>query len=177
VAVDPTGRFAYVANAASDNVSAYRIGTNGALTPVPGSSFAAGITPRSVAITPLVPFASSFATLEIAKRGFVLAELFTLGASSNGINPLIQNLVLQIGTFSVRIPPGSFKQIASRIFVFQGVINGVDLSVQIVALGNNIFALAAEGKGVNLTGLTNPVPVVLTIGNNRGSTAVTAQFR
>jgi hypothetical protein len=78
---------------------------------------------------------------------------------------------LQIGTF----PPGSFKQIARRIFVFHGVINGVDLSVQIVALGNNIFALAAESKGVNLTGLTNPVTVVLTIGNDTVSTTVTAQ--
>ena len=82
---------------------------------------------------------------------------------------------MQIGTFSVTIPQGSFKQIAYRIFVFQGVINGVDLSVQIVALGNNIFALAAESKGVNLAGLTNPVTVVLTSGNNSGSTAVTAQ--
>jgi len=177
VAVDPTAKFVYVANAGDNNVTAYNIGANGALTPVPGSPFAAEITPFSVAITPLVPFASSFAKLEIAKQGFVLGELFTLGATSNGINPLTQNLALQIGTFSVTIPPGSFKQIALRIFVFQGILNGVDLSVQIVALGNNIFALAAESKGVNLTGLTNPVAVVLTIGNNRGSTAVTAQFR
>ena len=101
--------------------------------------------------------------------------MFTLGAISNGINPLTQNLALQIGAFSVTIPQGSFKQIAYRIFVFQGVINGVDLSVQIVALGNNIFALAAESKGVNLAGLTNPVTVVLTSGDNSGSTAVTAQ--
>ena len=170
-------QFAYVANRLSNNVSAYSIGANGALTPVPGSPFLAGISPQSVAITPLVPFASSFAKLEIAKRGFVLGELFTLGAISNGINPLTQNLALQIGTFSVTIPPGSFKQIALRIFVFHGVINGVDLSVQIVALGNNIFVLAAESKGVNLTGLINPVTVLLTIGDDTGSTAVTAQFQ
>jgi hypothetical protein len=163
-----------VANEFDNTVSAYSIGANGALTPVPGSPFAAGNGPFSVAITPLVPFATSFAKLEIAKRGFVLGELFTLGAISNGINPLTQNLALQIGTFSVTIPPGSFKEIALRIFVFHGVINGVDLSVQIVALGNNIFALATESKGVNLTGLTNPVTVVLTIGIDTGSTTVTA---
>jgi hypothetical protein len=108
---------------------------------------------------------------------FVLRELFTLGAVSNGINPLTQNLTLQIGTFSVTIPPGSFKQITMRIYVFQVVINGVDLRVQILALSNTIYALAAEGKNVNLSGLTNPVTVVLTIGNNRGSTVATAQFR
>ena len=156
-------------------VSAYSIGTGGSLTQLSLSPFPAGIDSLSVAITPLVPFASSFAKLEIAKHSFDLKESFTLGATSNGINPLTENVTLQIGTFSVTISPGSFKEIAFRIFVFQGVINNVNLSVQIVALGNNIFALAAESKGVNLTGLTNPVTVVLTIGNDSGRTAVTAQ--
>jgi hypothetical protein len=35
VAVDPTGKFAYVANLGGNNVSAYSIGANGALTPDP----------------------------------------------------------------------------------------------------------------------------------------------
>jgi hypothetical protein len=60
---------------------------------------------------------------------------------------------------------------------FEGVINGVSLEVQIVPLGNNIFTFKAEGRGVDLTGLTNPVTVVLTIGNDTGSTAVIAQFQ
>ena len=44
-------QFAYVANRLSNNVSAYSIGANGALTPVPGSPFAAGNAPVSVAVT------------------------------------------------------------------------------------------------------------------------------
>ena len=171
------GKFAYVANAIDNNVSAYSIGANGALTPVPGSPFLAGINPRSVAITPLVPFASSFAKLEIAKHRFDLKESFTLGASSNGINPVTENVTLRIGTFSVTIPPGSFKQIPHGRFAFEGVINGVSLEVQIVHLGNNIFTFKAEGTRVDLTGLTNPVTVVLTIGINSGITAVSAQFQ
>jgi Lactonase, 7-bladed beta-propeller len=35
VAVDPTGKFAYVANSNSNTVSAYSIGADGSLTPVP----------------------------------------------------------------------------------------------------------------------------------------------
>jgi len=42
--------FVYVANAGDNTVSAYSIGANGALTPVPGSPFAAGIEPISVAV-------------------------------------------------------------------------------------------------------------------------------
>jgi DNA-binding beta-propeller fold protein YncE len=55
VIVDPTGQFAYVANgfgSGANNVSAYAIdGTTGALTPVTGSPFAAGIGPVSVTTT------------------------------------------------------------------------------------------------------------------------------
>jgi 6-phosphogluconolactonase len=177
VAVDPTGKFAYVANEFSDypgNVSAYSIGANGALTPVPGSPFAAGSGPQSVAITPLVPFATSFAKLEISARGFDLKESFTLGTNSNGINPVTEDVTLQIGTFSVTIPAGSFEQKPNGRFDFKGVINDVKLKAQIVPLGNNIVTFNAEGKGVDLTGLTNPVTVVLTIGTDSGSTAVTA---
>jgi hypothetical protein len=162
------------------NVSAYSIGANGALTPVPGSPFAAGINPESVAITPLVPFASSFAKLEITAGpppGFDLNESFTLGANSNGIDPVTENVTLQIGTFSVTIPAESFKLNPNGSFAFQGVINGVNMQVLIIPLGNNIFTFNAQGTGVDLTGLTNPVTVVLTIADDRGRTAVTAQFK
>ena len=50
-------QFVYVANDESDNVSAYTIGANGALTPVPGSPFAAGGVPDSVAVDPTAKFA------------------------------------------------------------------------------------------------------------------------
>lgn len=45
-------KFAYVANRGSNDVSAYSIGSNGALTPVPGSPFATGVGPFSVALNP-----------------------------------------------------------------------------------------------------------------------------
>ena len=46
MAVDPTGKFAYVANYGSNNVSAYTIdATSGALKKVKGSPFAAGTGP------------------------------------------------------------------------------------------------------------------------------------
>ena len=50
-------QFAYVANRLSNNVSAYSIGANGALTPVPGSPFLARTSPNSVAVDPTGKFA------------------------------------------------------------------------------------------------------------------------
>ena len=46
LAVDPTGKFAYVVNLVSPGtVSGYSIGSNGALTPVSGWPFAMGVGP------------------------------------------------------------------------------------------------------------------------------------
>jgi DNA-binding beta-propeller fold protein YncE len=60
VAVDPTGRFVYVVNVAISGqlgaVSAFSIGPNGALTPVPGSPFAAGVLPQALALDPTGKF-------------------------------------------------------------------------------------------------------------------------
>jgi hypothetical protein len=58
VAVDPSGKFAYVANGLDDNVSAYTIdSTTGALTQLSNSPFAAGGGPTSVAVDPSGKFA------------------------------------------------------------------------------------------------------------------------
>jgi hypothetical protein len=123
VAVDPTGQFAYVAKRVENNVSAYRIEDNGALTPVPGSPFTGLDGAVSVAITHLVPFASFFAKLEIAKDHFDLMESFTLGAISNGINPVTENMTLQLGFIPFMIPAGSFKKTLLRVIELFGPID------------------------------------------------------
>jgi 6-phosphogluconolactonase len=49
VTVDPSGKFVFAANQASNNVSAFSVnGATGALTPVAGSPFAAGMYPGYV---------------------------------------------------------------------------------------------------------------------------------
>ena len=132
--------------------------------------------PVSVAIAPFVPFLSSFAELQIGKDSFDLKEYFSLGANSKGITPLKENVSLQIGTFSIMIPAGSFHKTLAGTFAFDGIVNGVSLKVRIVSLGHPNFRFSAVGTGVDLTGLTNPVTVVLTIGINTGTTPVIAQF-
>jgi DNA-binding beta-propeller fold protein YncE len=58
VAVDPSGRFAYVGNSGSNNVSMYAINsTNGALTPIGAGTIPAGTSPASVAVDPSGKFA------------------------------------------------------------------------------------------------------------------------
>ena len=175
MAADPTGKFVCVANQLGNNVSVFRIGNDGVLTP-PGSQFAAGKFPNSVAVSPLVPFASSSAQLGIHKDIFSLSESFTPGENSNGIDPVTEKVTLQIGTFSVTIPAGSFKLNPDQSYSFQGVINGVSTQVSISKSGERLFILDAVFTPLDLSGITNPETVVLTFGIDSGSTAATVIF-
>ena len=154
---------------------------------IPGTIFI--VDPGTLTCNPpiTVPFAAFNANLEIelAEHEFEVKATFTLGAASDGINPLTEDVSLQIGTFSTTIPAGSFRfhpansgkgkgQGASARWTFEGVIDGVTLEAKITDLGGGMFEFKVEGEGANLTGTANPVTVTLTIGNDKGTTTVTA---
>jgi hypothetical protein len=127
-----------------------------------------------------VEFASAFPKLIIKAgppAGFDLNELFTLGPSSNGINPVTEQAELRIGTYSVIMPAGSFKAIPNGRYAFNGVINNVSLAVQIEPVSYNTFAFKVGATGVNLSNLTNPVEVSLIIGNDQGTASAIAKFQ
>ena len=102
-----------------------------------------------------------------------------MGAGGS-INPLTQPVTLQVGNYSVTVPPGSFKQLGqgskAGSYVYSGTINGVSLQVHIVALGSSSYAFKAAAQPVDLTGLSNPVSVTITIGNNSGTAEAAAKF-
>lgn len=136
----------------------------------------------------------SFSTLKLNIRAestlpprppsFDLTSTFTLGAGTNGIDPLTEAVYLEVGepgVYSVTIPAGSFHELAHGkkvgSYVFSGVIDGVSLSVQIVPLGLNTYEFKANGSPADLTELTNPVTVTVSIGDDIGTkTDVTAKF-
>ena len=176
VAVDPAAQFIYAGNYTDGTVSAYSIGSDGALTPVPGSPFAAGTEPISVVVTP-VPFAAATAALHVKPSrflpSFTLDESITLGANSNyGINPFVQDVTMQIGSFSQAVPVGSFIKKRDGAFHFAGIFNEVLLKLTISPVSGNNFTFTAHGEGLSLSPV-NPVTVGLTIGGNTGTTTVT----
>ncbi len=99
-----------------------------------------------------------------------------MGAGSNGINPLTEAVTLQIGTFSITVPAGSFTQQDDGSFVFEGTIGGVSLEETITPQSNGSFQFKAEGEGVDLTGSPIPVTVTLTIGDDAGSASVSFEL-
>lgn len=87
VAVDPSGRFAYVANSLSSDVSAYTIDSaTGALIPVAGSPFMAGTTPFSVTVDPSGRFAYVANSGTANASGNVSA--YTIDSRTGTLNPI-----------------------------------------------------------------------------------------
>lgn len=112
---------------------------------------------------------------------FEIKAYFSLGTGSDGIAPLTEDATLQIGSFSVTIPAGSFKLKSSKSsnpeeYKFEGTINGIKLEVKIKPAGNG-FEFKAEGKGANLAGIAVPETVKLTIGNDSGSATAIPELK
>jgi hypothetical protein len=100
--------------------------------------------------------------------------LFTLGAGSNGIDPLTEPVTLALGTEEWTIPPGSFRQTRLGGFVFKGRIGATNLGVTIQPFRGGTIGFAALGAGAELTGTENPVDVRLIIGDDGSTTVVVA---
>jgi len=135
--------------------------------------------------TPLVPFAAFTAQVKIERGSriddaFELQSVFTLGAGSNGIAPLTEDVKLELtggtGSFTTTIPAGSFLKDKQSRFEFKGTINGVNVQAKITQLGGKQFRCEVQGEHADLTGFANPVTVTLTIGDDSGSTTVRAKF-
>jgi hypothetical protein len=127
---------------AAQNTLGWSVGLSGdgstIVAGAPGATIGSS-TSQGAAFFFALPFSAFSAKLAIqsgAPPGFDLNGSFTLGTGSNGIQPLNEPMTLQIGTSSITIPAGSFQKNAKGRFVFQGVINSVNLQAQIVPLGS-----------------------------------------
>jgi len=125
----------------------------------------------------LTPFSFSAFTakLDLKGQGFALNAAFTVGAGGSPIDPSTQAVRLQIGPYIVAIPAGSFHQTQGSNpanWSYAGTINGVKLSVQILARDGR-YQFNATGSPVDISGVSNPVDVAIQIGFDAGSTQVT----
>ncbi len=178
VAVTPDGKHAYVSNGGSNTVSVIATASNKVvdIIPVGNGPSAVGIVPPP----PGVPFLAFNAKLEINYapnedvQVFELQSNFTLGSASHGIHPETDSVKLEIGTFTATIPAGSFEGKGFGPFEFRGVIDGVDLHVEIEPTGAKRYDLKARARDANLIGTTNPVQVTLIIGDDSGTVSVKA---
>ena len=177
ISITPDGKQLYVANSGGNNVSVIDTLTNSVTKTIP-----VGSVPSGVAITPLPTTISAtfnVSLLSIEQRygvAFMLST-FTLGQSSNGINPANEPITLQVGNATLTIPIGSFKKSRLGLFNFVGHIGNLPAEALITPLGYNRFGFQIAIYGADLSGITNPVQVQLTIGDDSGITSVNASIQ
>jgi hypothetical protein len=97
-------------------------------------------------------------------------SIFRLAANSDGINPLLDPVTLQLGGFSTVIPAGSFIK-SEGGYRFEGLIDGVELRLRLQSSRGSSFTLLSEARGLDPRALEFPVSVNLTIRNDTGSTS------
>jgi YVTN family beta-propeller protein len=166
LAITPDGTGVYVANGGGNTLSVISTASN----TVTGS-ITVGNGPIALAFAPSGFVFSSFtAKLGIAAPGFVLDGSFKLATGAPALTPATQAMTLTVGTYTVTLPAGSFRAGPLGIYSYAGVVNKVGLTILLTPTGKNAYNIAVGALGVNLTKLTYPVTVTLTIGNNTGST-------
>jgi hypothetical protein len=106
---------------------------------------------------------------------FYLNGGFTLGPGGN-INPHLEQVTFSVGSYSVTLPGGSF--VANKTgYVYKQTVNNVFLCVYIKNTSTpGSYILLANSRGAPLSGITSPVPVALTIGDDFGTTQMNVTF-
>jgi 6-phosphogluconolactonase (cycloisomerase 2 family) len=145
VAVDPSGRFAYVANYGSANVSAYAINaTSGALTALAGSQFTVGANPSSVSVDPSGKF------LYVTSSGSNDTTVFTLDAPT-GLPIAARTVAGRSGSLEMAMTKGTTAVRYTPKFAYVGNPAGAITAYTISATDGalTVGASAAIGGSVS----------------------------
>ena len=120
---------------------------------------------------------SFVAELEIEREAsrFEVEGALGLRKDSDGIDPLAEDVVLEVGVFSATILAGSFELTHATPllrFEFDGTVDGVNLEMTLRVL-DNVVLFEAEVEDADLEELSGPVTVTFGIGNDTATTTVT----
>ncbi|MFQ5552353.1 MAG: hypothetical protein ACE5EW_01280 [Thermoplasmata archaeon] len=121
-------------------------------------------------------FYDLWAEIEVEDDEVEVEGGFTLGTDSNGIDPMNEDVTVEIGAYSFTIPKGSFALDDDEEWEFERVIDGVEVEMEIELVGDKTYEFEFEVEGTYMDGLENPVEISLTIGDDSGTTIATADW-
>jgi YVTN family beta-propeller protein len=165
------GKQLYVVNRASNAIEVISTATNDLVARIP-----VGKAPVAIGIMPNLPLSFFSSKLVVSLQSspyFELLSSLTLGSGAAFLDPSAQPVTVQAGTFGATIPPGSFKESQPGEWDFDGTVNGTAIHAKIWLTGTKQYLVLVKAS-TKLAGITNPVPVTLTLLNNSGTAKVTA---
>jgi hypothetical protein len=98
-----------------------------------------------------------------------------LAEDSDGIDPLSEAVTLSAGIHSVQVPAGSFRWWSKEdAYGYAGDYNGgrVWILLRELSAYEDLWEFRAGFKGIDNSGMSNPMAVTLSIGDDRGQTEV-----
>lgn len=131
---------------------------------------------------PMVSYTFSAFCAELGKRDhddkgddddsrISLHAKFRLAHNSDGIDVASDSLALSVGSVSVTIPTGAFKRAKNGDWNFAGDINSMHIRAVFRALKSpGAYMLTVKVEGAELNPADRPYTVILTIGNDSGTT-------
>jgi hypothetical protein len=109
-----------------------------------------------------------------AADAFSVRASFRLNELSDGIDPVAEEVHIEVGRFAVTLPAGSFRRAPNGRFRFEGVIDGVRIHAVLRPIrgAGNAFRLDVTGQDAELGGSVLPVTIGLAVGDDHGRTAL-----
>ena len=167
VAVSPNGSFLYVSNLGLNSVSAYTIGGTGALTPIAGSPFPAGVNPSAVTVSPNGSF------LYVGNQGANTVTAYTIGGAG-ALTPITGS------PFPVEANPSAVTISPNGDFLYVSNQGSNNVSTFTITAGTGILVPLAPGVGNPFAAGTSPSAVMVSPNgsflyvSNQGSNDVSA---
>ena len=97
---------------------------------------------------------------------------FTLGAATDGINPLAEGATVRIGEFIATIPGEDFEPQGGGEVEFDGTIGGIELEIEFTPRSNNRYDFEIELEDANVGDVSDPVTFHIAVGGDFGTTDV-----
>jgi hypothetical protein len=101
-------------------------------------------------------------------RSLNVSGTFTPSPSSNGLNPLTEQVAFTAGPYQWTIAAGSFKKAKDGAYLYDGTIGGVQLSVQMRQGKGGVWTFQVNANGIGA--ITTPTAIGLVVGNDAGAT-------
>ncbi|MFQ5742289.1 MAG: hypothetical protein ACE5HV_01740 [Acidobacteriota bacterium] len=173
IAFTPDSSRAYVTNAGTASTPG-TVSVIDTLSDTVIATITVGFFPTIPAIFSIPPetvlFSSFKAKLKVKKDEFKLDATFALGTGSDGIDPVAEEVSLEIGAFSLVVPPGSFRLKERGEFGFEGFPDGTELEIEIRQGRGGSSRIKVEAEDVSLPAIGELANVGLRIGDDSGST-------
>lgn len=175
LAVSADNKTLFVASTAVGTLGEFdttSLAANGTLT-LPGGSLYIAL------LAGTVPFSQFSPTVTLTPLSFSFSASFTLGSTATALMPNTQSMTLTIGGLTVTLPAGALQlsKPTTGQYSYTGAVNGINLAVRLQGKNLGPYSVSVTGTGYNFTGAGSPLPVSLTIGNNKGTASVNPTFK